>query len=277
MFPTADCSKARERYQGRLDEISHQTDDLGRRNGQLNLIRGGLFLAGFVALLVGYGAGQGVLWLVVPGWILLFAFLCVITWHESIRIRLEALRRRRGLYRVLLARLDRQWERLPEYTPEGFDDAWLDRDARATALDLDVFGKGSLFQFVSLAGTETGKDTIARWLCEPAIREMAEARNVAIIAVAGLAEQREEFYARSRDVAAMSASPEKFRAWAIDPAWLAGPRSILLVLARMVAMVPLVIWPLFALGVLSLSVAVIAQALNFSGDAAIAATSRGRA
>ncbi|WP_417737638.1 MutS family DNA mismatch repair protein [Rosistilla oblonga] len=257
--PTAsEPGSARQRYVQRLEELAGEVTAFESRNRQLNIIRGLLFFGGLILLIVGYAAAQGALLLVVPGWILMACFMVVITWHEYVRDSMTAIRRRRSLYRQLLARLDRRWSELPVF--ELPDDVpWIDRNGRAVAKDLDLFGVGSLYQLVSLAGTQPGKLTLAQWLCGPAIPEQAAARNLAARKLASFHQQRETFYARARDVAGQTASPENFESWAVAPAWLAGPRSWMLPLARAIAITPFVVWPLCAIGLISISVAAAIQ------------------
>ncbi|QDV70378.1 Endonuclease MutS2 [Rosistilla carotiformis] len=254
----SETGTARQRYVQRLDALAGEVAAFEARNRQLNIIRGLLFFAGLILLVVGYAAGKGALPLVVPGWIAMAAFLVVITWHEYVRDAMTSIRRRRSLYRQLLARLDRRWSDLPVFElPE--DVSWLDRNGRAVAKDLDLFGVGSLYQLVSLAGTAPGKLTLARWLCGPAIPEQAAARNQAVRKLASFHDQREVFYARARDVAGQTASPENFTRWAVAPAWLDGPRRWMLPLARVIAITPFVVWPLAALGAISISIAAAIQ------------------
>lgn len=258
--PDSKSPSARERYVQRLDKIAAEVTAFESRNRQLNIFRGLLFFGGLILLIVGYAAADGSLLLVLPGWILMVAFMAVITWHENVRDAMTSIRRRRALYRQLLARLDRRWSELPVFElPE--DVPWIDRNGRAVAKDLDLFGVGSLYQLVSLAGTQPGKLTLAQWLCGPAIPAQATARNQAVRQLASFHTQREEFYARARDVAGQTASPENFARWASDPDWLSGSRAWLLPLARVVAISPFVVWPLMAVGLISASVAAAIQLL----------------
>ncbi|MEZ6088262.1 MAG: DNA mismatch repair protein [Pirellulaceae bacterium] len=251
-------SPARNRYQRLLNQLATELSVHQARNAWFNLLRGILFFGSLILLVVGYAAGNGTLLLVVPGWSLAVIFMFVITWHENVRDGMQSVLRRRSLYRQLLARLDRRWADLPVFTlPEEAD--WLDRNSRAVAKDLDLFGVGSLYQLISLAATQPGKLTLARWLCEPALPESAIARNQAVMELASYQTQREAFYARARDVAEMTASPENFTQWATDPPWLAGKRSWMLPLARVIAATPWIVWPLCFIGWLPLSMALIAQ------------------
>jgi hypothetical protein len=77
-------------------------------------------------------------------------------------------------YEDRLACLDGRWA--------GRGDAgtrYLDED-HPTALDLDLFGRGSLFEFLCTARTRPGKDTLAAWLSASAGAEEIRARQTAV-------------------------------------------------------------------------------------------------
>ena len=61
-----------------------------------------------------------------------------------------------------------------------WNDAWITGDRYRSiehlyAADLDLFGRGSLFELICAARTVPGERTLARWLCEaappPEVRE----------------------------------------------------------------------------------------------------------
>ena len=65
--------------------------------------------------------------------------------------------------------------------------------------DLDLFGEGSLFQFLNRASTIGGKEMLATWLCEPPVREDAiEARQEAVKELAGKRDWRLSFLATGK-------------------------------------------------------------------------------
>ena len=48
------------------------------------------------------------------------------------------------------------------------------------AADLDIFGKGSLFELLNTARTRSGEETLNRWLLSAAAREEILARQAAV-------------------------------------------------------------------------------------------------
>jgi hypothetical protein len=66
-----------------------------------------------------------------------------------------------GYYERGLARLENRW------IGRGADGRRYLSDAHLYAEDLDIFGRGSLFQLLCTAQTPMGQDTLARWLSAP--------------------------------------------------------------------------------------------------------------
>ena len=108
-------------------------------------------------LALGGAAWQGWLsawWLAVPA--ALFAALAVA--HDRVLAALRVATRGVDWYELGLARLEDRWVGHGE-TGERFKDA-----DHPYALDLDILGKGSLFQLLATARTAAGEETLARWL-----------------------------------------------------------------------------------------------------------------
>lgn len=105
---------------------------------------------------------------------LIVLFIVLAIRHEkllqSIRIRKRVL----GFYRRGLARLEDRWQR------DGETGVQYLEPSHPYTRDLDIFGDASLFQFLSVARTHAGEDTLARWLQEPAAREEIAARQTAV-------------------------------------------------------------------------------------------------
>jgi predicted ATPase len=216
----------RQWYARRIEEIETQRGALRGTERTLNVMRAATFLAGVVLLGLGWSswdqspaAGRLLWWL---GWAMLVAFFVVVTIHEQRRDRLEQLRNRRNVLRRLLARLERNWSRLPVWRP-----SWKQREAEvadsdiALADDLDLFGEGSLMQLVSMAHTGPGLRTLAMWLTDPALRETGQARSAAARSLVENREGRLDFYVRARRAAHSAAEPDAFCQWAGGPRWLA--------------------------------------------------------
>ena len=113
---------------------------------------------------------------IAPAWVLAptALFIALAIAHDRvIRARSEA-ERRAAHCRAGLARLADDWAGRGDdglaYRPEG----------HPYADDLDIFGKGSLFELISLARTPAGAGTLASWLCQPAEPDEIRARQAAV-------------------------------------------------------------------------------------------------
>jgi hypothetical protein len=117
------------------------------------------------------------------------AFGALVAWHARVEERLawyEALRvvNVRGA-----ARVSRDWASLPAGGPP----AGTDLSGHPYALDLDVFGRASLYQWLGPAATVQGARVLAAWLLSPADRPEIEARQQAAAELAPAVQWRAEF------------------------------------------------------------------------------------
>jgi hypothetical protein len=141
-------------------------------------------------------------WLAVPAAI--FSVLVVI--HARVVERLERAQRAVGFYQRGLARLENQWMGTGE-TGERFRNP-----SHVYEEDLDIFGKGSLFELLCTARTRAGEDTLARWLLAPASREEAAGRQQAIAELRPRLDLREDL-AVLGDAVRSGIDPEAAALW----------------------------------------------------------------
>jgi MutS domain V len=138
------------------------------------------------------GAAAAVAWLafvrdaISPAWTLapLAGFIVLVAVHARVLERKERAARARRLYERGVDRLEGRW------AGSGPDGARFLAD-HPYARDLDVFGHGSLFQLLDTARTEAGQDTLADWLCRPAVIGEILARQAAVVELAPRVEFRE--------------------------------------------------------------------------------------
>ena len=158
-------------YQNRLAErqaVAERDEKRFRRIGNARLATGilGVIVAFFVF-------GETVLspwWLVIPA----FAFSVLVVIHARVVERLERAQRAVAFYQRGLARLENHWMGSGE-TGERYRNP-----SHVYEEDLDIFGKGSLFELLCTARTRSGEDTLARWLLAPASRDEAAQRQKAV-------------------------------------------------------------------------------------------------
>ena len=111
-----------------------------------------------------------ILWVLVP----VAAFAVLMGQHDKLLRDVERRRRAARFFERGLARLNGEWSGTGE-SGESYRDA-----AHPYAEDLDLFGKGSVFELLCTARTHSGAETLARWLKEPAAPAEVRTRQQAI-------------------------------------------------------------------------------------------------
>ncbi len=218
-------SQAVTHYRALLEEIEQTRRGLLHSDRRWNITRTALFLAAACFLVLGHFLVKSTS-LAAVGWILVVAFLVAVSLHEQLRDRLTAQRTLRSVVRRLIARTQRNWDRLPLWNPklgEGADEILSESgggDPVAVADDLDVFGRGSLFQLVSMASLGPGLRRLAAWLIGPARDGAATRRHAAALALVPLRSWRIAFYSHARRAASGTADPDRFLRWITSRSWL---------------------------------------------------------
>ena len=148
-----------EEYSARLSVHEAQIKALTRREERIagaRLLVGLLVVAIVAASLVLH---QRALWWALPP---LVVFVWLVSWHASVRRVHERAERAAAFYRRGLDRINDRWVGGGQ-TGERFLDPH-----HVYAADLDLFGRGSLFDLLSAARTRMGEQTLAQWLLAPA-------------------------------------------------------------------------------------------------------------
>jgi len=154
-----------------------QLEALERRFRAVGLIRLAVFLLGvIVAIAAVMTRGVSPAWVIPP----VIGFVALIAWHERIARGRDAATRSRDYYRRGLGRLAGEW------ASTGDDGARYADPGHLFTSDLEVFGRGSLFQLLSTARTETGAARLADWLASGAPPSEIEARQAAVRELAGM-------------------------------------------------------------------------------------------
>jgi len=185
-----------------------QREERHRRLGHGRLAA--VFAAAAVAFLALGWQALSIAWMLVPGAV--FAVLMAV--HDRVLAKLERQRRAAAFFERSIARLDGNWSGGGEA-----GDRYLTAD-HPYAADLDLFGKGSLFELLCTARTHIGEDTLARWLLAPAPPETVRARNEAVDQLRSRIDLREDL-AIAGEQARTGIDPVSLAAWGEMPATLA--------------------------------------------------------
>ena len=176
MNPLAEY-RARMEDRRRLSELEQKRF---RRIGNARLA------AGFAAIVVAFFV-FGEVW-ISPWWLVLplAIFGALVMVHSKVVERLDRSLRAIQFYDRGIARLEDRWAGTGE-SGERFRNP-----AHVYSEDLDLFGKGSLFELLSTARTRSGEDTLARWLLAPSPQEQVAARHQSITELRPLLDLRED-------------------------------------------------------------------------------------
>ena len=110
--------------------------------------------------------------------------------HDRILDKRDTARRLAGFYQRGLDRLGNRWAGKGSAGTE-----FLDKQ-HPYAIDLDIFGTGSLFEFVNTAQTQAGRTRLAQWLLKGAEPGEIAARQTAVAEMRGKLDLREELAVR---------------------------------------------------------------------------------
>jgi hypothetical protein len=155
-----------------------------------------------------------------PWWILLppAVFVLTLAYHSRILRARDLAQRAASFYRNGLARIEDRWAGTGQ-TGERFNDPH-----HVYAADLDLFGRGGLFELLSTARTRMGEETLAKWLLAPAKVAQVEERHVAVDELRDQLGLREDLAILGED-ASVGVYPEELLRWAeapnqMKPPWL---------------------------------------------------------
>jgi hypothetical protein len=208
-----------EEYKRRLKDRNQTVDHYRKLDllvGNFRLVTGIVFF-----LLLWLYAGPHVIsgwWLLLP----IVVFSALVVRHEQIRAMGRRTQRAVAFYEKGLARIEDRWIGTGDIGRAFFD------ETHPYAVDLDVFGKGSLFELLSLSRTRSGEQILASWLTAPAAATEIAWRQEAIDELRHNLDLREDLTVLGDDVRA-----------AIHPEWMnrwgARPRLLKSTAARVVA------------------------------------------
>ena len=196
-------SEAERLYRERAQSAKQEVSELERRERTIGNVRLAIFLVGIAAA-----------WLVfdlesLPKSVLLIpiaAFAGLVVVHGRVIAQRTLSERVLAFYEHGLARIDGTW------TERGqLGERFIDSSHPYTS-DLDIFGRGSLFQLLCTARSASGLGTLAFWLSEPADPGEIQARQEAVEELRNDIDRRERLATTGDDVAA-EIDPDYLASW----------------------------------------------------------------
>src|SRR5262249_39841135 len=175
------------------DERRRVEAELARQESLLGNARVGIFLLAVLIAVLSFGLSWLSAWCLVPVALL---FGVVVIWYDRVARALYRAGRAVAFYQLGLARRDESWPGLGQQGVRFVD------EKHPYAADLDLFGRGSLFELLCTARTRTGEDTLAAWLCRPARAEEVRQRQEAVAELRPQLDLREDLALLGDDVPA---------------------------------------------------------------------------
>jgi hypothetical protein len=249
-FSDRDPDPARVEYPRRLAARRAEVVRRLQQERRISMARLVFFLAIVGVALVAFDTGR-----VSPWWISIpvTAFAGLVAAHDRVITARRRAERGVAFYERGVGRLEDRWI--------GTGDAgerFLDPH-HPYAADLDVFGRGSLFELLCTARTQAGEATLAAWLCAAATPQDVRARQAAVAELRPRLEFREALALLGDDVRA-GLDADALTAWGAAPPVLTGTtwRVVTAGLAALV-IVTAFLWAVGAAGPLPLLVVLVAQ------------------
>ena len=206
---------AGEEYEQRLQEresrvVQHEKLHIRLGNFRLVLV--------VIAIAIGWGSFHK--HAVSPAWLLAPAvlFVAVTAYHSKVLRARDLAQRAVSFYRNGLVRLADHWP------GTGQSGERFDNPHHVYASDLDLFGRGSLFELLSTGRTRMGEETLAQWLVSPSALEQIRERHTAVSELRPQLDLAEELAVLGED-ARVGVHPEALTGWAeapnrMAPEWL---------------------------------------------------------
>jgi hypothetical protein len=169
----------------------------------------------------------------IPAWFILIpaaAFLALQRHYENVHRDLKRSKRAIEFCERSIARLEGRW------IGQGAAGENFKNADHLFANDLDLFGKGSLFELLCTARTRIGQETLARWLCNPASREEILRRQQAVDELRNNVDLREQLATFAPDHSSQSGfSSETAITFDVVSEWVLQPPVLDSLAARLAA------------------------------------------
>jgi hypothetical protein len=228
---------------------AQQLSRLERRISNARLI---VFATGVAVALVAFDTHRlSPWWIAVPAAL----FIGLVVHHDTVIRNRQRADRAVSFYERGMARLDDRWMGGGEAGERFLD------PAHPYANDLDLFGRGSLFELLCTARTRAGEDTLANWLRAPAPAGEVLGRQAAVDELRFRLDLREDLALIGASVRA-GLHPEALEAWCAAAPTLAGNwrRVVAALLAASVVIIA-VLWATTGIGLWALLAALCAEGI----------------
>lgn len=226
-------------YINRLEKRRTLISKLKSRDEVIANLRLALFVVGCVIALLAFGKGLlNPLWILAP----VICFIILLIFHDNTLRKKSRAEASVHFYERGIGRLEDRW------AGTGITGNDLIPEDHLYAEDLDLFGKGSLFELLCTAQTGTGENTLAKWLCEPASPNEIRERQEAVEELRNRLDLREEIALLGSDMRS-GVCPKLLSEWATaEPFLKSGGIRIAAQILAILAVASLSCWMFFGYG-----------------------------
>ena len=198
----------KEQYQKRKTYYARRMENLTQTINRLSNIRLVSFLAGS-GLAIFFYLNQSTSLGISMVTLTVLAFAILVVRHQTLKRRQSYIRQLYENYDHALKRLVGEWKSFSDLGEDFKDPAHPYSD------DLDLFGLGSLFQWINTAKTFRGRETLNEWLSEPPAEiDLILKKQAAIKEVARNLAWRQRFLADAGMTQSTLSSPAAIIEWA---------------------------------------------------------------
>ncbi len=213
-------------YQGRVEALQQRLDQINQQSLTISRFRALTFVPALILGILGcFNGGYVGWWYIAPAAVLFAGFIALVKVYEDLQQLATAQQHRLGMNQTQLARLERDWQAISYHRIE------IPKAHRTLSNDLNLFGRTSVFQLLSMAHTPVGREILRDWILEPATPEEIAARQEAAAILSHDTEFRDELDLRGRQLGSGQSGTQSFVDWAESDAWLTG-RNWLIWLTR---------------------------------------------
>lgn len=225
--------KAFEEYRVRIEKYKDDTDKLSKRINFISMLRGVVFAAG-AALTYYFYRGARVELSFYSAIAAIVVFIFLIAMHEKLKQAKRYSSLMEKINEDSIKRESGQWKSF-----EDTGDEFVDYSHPYT-FDLDIFGKGSLFQWINTTNTYLGRDSLRENLSNPLKNiELIKKKQEATRELSSKIDFRQRLQSEGMLNENKSMNPEKLFKWAVDKRDFFLKHSVIL-LARIIPAITIV-------------------------------------
>ena len=196
----------RDIYSERLALRGESLKELLGQRDRIGYLRLAAVLAAATAIWYAFH-GSSSWWIAAP----VAVFIALASWQSRVEREAECIRRAIRFYEQGIARLENRWQ------GSGEGGARFSDPHHPYASDLDLFGRASLFELLSIARTRGGEARLAAWLKSASPVAELRLRHEAINELRPMLDLREQLAVLGDDFRA-GVNPEALVRWAGEPA-----------------------------------------------------------